>query len=242
VVAPTPMSNSVPGPYEDRIIPAAAMPSRPPPPYRDHYVVDLPDGDRVELPLLPLPDGLHAIVSLCITENSFELEERLSSAMVELARPLRPEVIVGMPTLGLVFAASVAKKLGHRHYVPLSYSRKFWFDDALSIAVNSITSPSQVKQVYIDPRIVNRLRGRRVVLVEDVISTGTTIAAQITLLSRLQAEVVGIVTAMQETRVWIERLGSIDPRYPKLVRSCIRCPLFQRTPDGWVPDWSTLPD
>jgi hypothetical protein len=223
------MSNAILGAYDDRIIPAAAMPS--PPPYRDHYALELPDGDRVELPLLPLPDGQHAIVSLCITENSFELEDRLSTAMAELARPL-----------GLVFAASVAKKLGHRHYAPLSYSRKFWFDDALSVAVHSITSPSQVKQVYIDPRIVNRLRGRRVVLVEDVISTGTTIAAQIKLMSMLQADVVGIVTAMQETRAWIERLAGIDPRYPKLVRSCIRCPLFQRTPDGWVPDWSTLPD
>ena len=227
--------------YEDRIIPAAAMPSRPPPPYLDRYALDLPDGDRVELPLLALPDGQHAIVSLCITENSFELEDRLSTAMTELARPLRPEVIVGMPTLGLVFAASVARKLGHRHYVPLSYSRKFWFDDALSVAVNSITSPGQSKLVYIDPRIVNRLRGRRVVLVEDVISTGATLAAQIALMSKLQADIVGIVTAIQETRAWIERLGGIDPRYPKLVHSCIRCPLFRRTPQGWVPDWTTLP-
>jgi adenine/guanine phosphoribosyltransferase-like PRPP-binding protein len=107
--------------------------------------------------------------------------------------------------------------------------------------VNSITTPSQSKQVYIDPRIIDRLRGQRVVLVEDVISSGATIAAQLTLMSQLQAEVVGIVTAMQETRAWIERLGNIDPRYPKLVRSCIRCPLFQRVQGGWAPDWSTLP-
>src|ERR1700735_1469933 len=184
MTTPAPLSNTVLGAYEDRIIPAAAVPSAPP--YRDHYALELPDGDRVELPLLALPDGQHAIVSLCITENSFELEDRLSTAMVDLARPFGPEIIVGMPTLGLVFAASVAKKLGHRHYVPLSYSRKFWFDDALSVAVHSITSPSQVKQVYIDPRIVNRVRGRRVVLVEDVISTGTTIAAQIKLMSMVQ--------------------------------------------------------
>jgi adenine/guanine phosphoribosyltransferase-like PRPP-binding protein len=184
--------------YEDRIIAPAAMPSRPPLPYRDRYVLDLPDGDWVELPLLALPYGQHAIVSLCITENSFELEERLSSAMVELARPLRPEVIVGMPTLGLVFAASVAKKLGHHHYVPLSYSRKFWFDDALSVEVNSITSSSQSKPVYIDPRIVNRLHGRRVVLVEDVISTGTTIAAQITLMYGLRSHAPHVRTARND--------------------------------------------
>jgi adenine/guanine phosphoribosyltransferase-like PRPP-binding protein len=241
VTARAPRSNTSLGCYEDRIIPAAEMPSRPPPPYSEHYVLELPDGDFVQLPLLPLPDGQHAIVSLCITENSFELEDRLSSAMAELARPLRPDIIVGVPTLGMVFAASVAKKLGHRHYVPLSYSRKFWFDDTLSVAVNSITTPSQPKQVFIDPRIVDRLRGRRTVLVEDVISTGTTIAAQLTLMSKLQAKVVGIVTAMQETCAWIERLGSINPRYPKLVRSCIRCPLFRRVRGGWAPDWTTLP-
>lgn len=213
------------------------MPWRPGPPYRERYLLDLPDGDFVELPLLPLPDGEHAIVSLCISENSFALEDRLSSAMAELARPLRPEVIVGVPTLGMVLAASVARKLGHPHYVPLSYSRKYWFDDSLAVAVNSITTPSQPKQVYLDPRIVDRLRGRRAVLIDDVISTGATIAAQLPLMSRLQAEVVGIVTAMQESREWIGRLAAIDPRYPALVHSCIRCPLFRCVAGGWAPDW-----
>jgi adenine/guanine phosphoribosyltransferase-like PRPP-binding protein len=142
----------------------------------------------------------------------------------------------------MVLAASVGKKLGHRYYVPLSYSRKFWFEDELSVPVNSITTPVQPKTVFIDPRLVERLDGKRVLLVEDVISTGGTVSAELALMKKLGADVVGVITAIRETRVWMDKLGAIDPAYPALVRSPIRCPLFRRTAGGWMPDWSTLPD
>jgi adenine/guanine phosphoribosyltransferase-like PRPP-binding protein len=230
------------GSYEDRIVPAAALESLPPPPYQDAFPVKLPDGDWAFLPLLPLPPDFDtAIAYLCITENSFDLEERLSTAMAALARPLRPDIVVGMPTLGMVVAASVGKKLGHPYYVPLSYSRKFWFEDELSVPVNSITTPVQPKIVYIDPRMLVRLDGKRVLLVEDVISTGGTVAAELALMKKIGAEVVGVITAIRETRVWSAKLGAIDPAYPAMVHSPIRCPLFRKSGDGWVPDWETLP-
>jgi adenine/guanine phosphoribosyltransferase-like PRPP-binding protein len=231
------------GSYSDRIIPAAELPALPPPPYQDAFPVKLTDGDWALLPFLALPPDFDtAIAYLCITENSFALEDRLSSAMADLARPLRPDIVVGMPTLGMVLAASVGKKLGHEHYVPLSYSRKFWFEDELSIPVNSITTPVQPKTVYIDPRMIERLEGRRVLLVEDVISTGGTVAAELALMKKLGAHVVGVITAIRETRVWIGKLAAIDPEFPSLVRSPIRCPLFRRSGTGWAPDFATMPD
>jgi adenine/guanine phosphoribosyltransferase-like PRPP-binding protein len=230
------------GSYSDRIIPAANLPALPPPPYQESFPVRLPDGDWALLPFLPLPPDFDtAIAYLCITENTFDLEDRLSTAMADLVRPLGADIVVGMPTLGMVLAASVAKKLGHPHYVPLSYSRKFWFEDELSVAVNSITTPVQPKTVYIDPRLIERLDGRRVLLVEDVISTGGTVSAELALMEKLGAEVVGVVTAISETRVWIDKLAGINPAYPALVTSPIGCPLFRRADGGWVPDWSTQP-
>ncbi len=231
------------GSYHDRIVAAADMPVLPPPPYKEYFPVKLPDGDWALLPFLALPpDFSTAIAYLCITENSFALEDRLSSAMAELARPLRPDVVVGMPTLGMVLAASVGKKLGHPNYVPLSYSRKFWFEDELSIPVNSITTPVQPKTVYIDPRLLERLEGKRVLLVEDVISTGGTVAAELALMKKLGANVIGVVTAIRETRVWIDKLSAIDPDYRALVTSPICCPLFRKSAHGWMPDASTQPD
>jgi adenine/guanine phosphoribosyltransferase-like PRPP-binding protein len=230
------------GSYYDRIVPAADLPTLPPPPYHDAFPVKLTDGDWAWLPFLALPpDFTTAIAYLCITENSFALEDRLSTAMAELVRPLGAEIVVGMPTLGMVLAASVGKKLGHDFYVPLSYSRKFWFEDELSIPVNSITTPVQPKTVYIDPRLIERLEGKRVLLVEDVISTGGTVAAELALMKKIGAHVVGVVTAIRETRVWIDKLAAIDPAYPALVTSPICCPLFRRSGAGWVPDWTTMP-
>jgi len=218
------MSGTLPhrnyGSYGDKIIPSEVMASPPAAPVLDSYSIRLPDGDWVELPMLPLPPDFEtAIAYLCITANSFELEDRLSTAMAELGRALAPDIVVGMPTLGMVLAASVAKKLEHPRYVPLSYSRKFWFEDELSVAVNSITTPVQPKTVYIDPRLVERLEGKRVLLVEDVISTGGTVAAELQLMKKLGAEVVGVVTAIKETNVWQRKLAAIDPAYPALVHA-----------------------
>ncbi|MFT9441989.1 MAG: phosphoribosyltransferase [Acetobacter papayae] len=230
------------GSYGDRIIPAADMPALPPPPYQNSFPVKLPDGDWAELPFLALPDDFStAIAYLCITENSFDLEDRLSTAMADLARPLAPDIVVGMPTLGMVLAASVAKKLGHPHYVPLSYSRKFWFEDELSTPVVSITSPLKPKTVFIDPRMLSRLEGKRILLVEDVISTGGTVLAELELMKKLGGNVVGVITAIKETNVWQKTLGDASADYPALVHAPVSCPLFRKVPGGWTPDMATMP-
>jgi adenine/guanine phosphoribosyltransferase-like PRPP-binding protein len=108
--------------------------------------------------------------------------------------------------------------------------------------VRSITSPGSEKKVYLDPRLLDRLAGRRVVVVEDVISTGTSILALLALLAKAGIQVQGIVTAMQESRIWMERLAAADPTYPQRVHSVLRSPLFKRFGAGWIPDPTTLAD
>jgi adenine/guanine phosphoribosyltransferase-like PRPP-binding protein len=78
--------------------------------------------------------------------------------------------------------------------------------------------------------------------VEDVISTGGTVSAELALMRKIGAKVVGVVTAIKETRAWIDKLAAIDPAWPAMIHAPIRCPLFRKTPGGWTPDWSTLPD
>ena len=230
------------GSYRERLIPADSLPTFPDPPYQLGYPCLLPDGDYLELPFLPLPPDLQtAIAFLCSNQTSFAVEDRLSTYMTDLAKDWHPEVVVGMPTLGMVYAASVAQKLGHERYVPLGYSRKFWYSEELSIPVRSITSPNKPKTVYIDPRLLERLSGKRVLLVEDVISTGGTIAAEWELMQKIEANVVGIITAVKETNVWVKKLAAIDQKLPQLVRAPIKCPLFAQVEGGWVPVAGTDP-
>ena len=64
------------------------------------------------------------------------------------------------------------------------------------------------------PNCWNVLDGKRAILVEDVISTGGTLSAELKLVEKLGVELVGIVVANRETNVWVDRLGSIDPKWP----------------------------
>lgn len=123
------------------------------------------------------------------------------------------EVVAGLPTLGLTLAAAVAQKLGHTRYVPLGTSRKFWYRDDLSVALISITTPTQQKRLYIDPRMLPLLEGRRVALIDDVISSGTSIVSGLQLLAGCGIEPVAIGAAMLQSRRWCETLDAVGPQW-----------------------------
>jgi adenine/guanine phosphoribosyltransferase-like PRPP-binding protein len=208
------------------------------PPYRFGYPVHLPCDRVLVLPLRQLPDGHHAVASLIANQASSIVVAALAEQMATQARALHAEVIVGLPTLGLAFASLVAERLGQSRYVPLGYSRKFWYDDALSEPVTSITSPEAGKLLRLDPNLLPLIKGRRVVLVDDAISTGTTAVASVRLLQKIGIEVAGMVVAMKQTNRWE---AAMAPSAPLAIRAVFGCPLFQRGDAGWLPVTETQP-
>jgi adenine/guanine phosphoribosyltransferase-like PRPP-binding protein len=217
--------------------PAAESADLPGPPYRYTYPARLPDGRTLDLPLRRSPaHPERAVASFIANHASFAVVDALAVMMADLARDLQPEVIVGLPTLGLVFAPLVARLLGFENYVPLGYSRKYWYDERLSIPVRSITTPGGAKSLYIDPNIVARLQGRRAVVVDDAISTGQTIAAALTLLGAAGATPAAVVVAMVQGDLWRAHLAASAPGWGGEVRGVFTSPRLRRAPDGWVPD------
>lgn len=200
------------------------------PPYADRFPARVSDDRVLELPLRVLPgDGDRAVASLIINHAAFPVIEWFCRELARRSRHLVPEVVVGLPTLGLMVAPGVAQNLGLPHFVPMGYSRKFWYDDALSESVSSVTTPTQDKRLYLDPNLVSRIAGRRVVIVDDVVSRGTTIAAARRLLDRLGVQTVGALTIMAQTERWKSVLGDLP-----LVH-LFSSPLFERRADGWWP-------
>ena len=208
---------------------AAAVPG---PPWRMAYPARLSDGRVLMLPIRALPRApTHGVASLLINQASFDVAEVLAQMLAAQVAPLRPELVVGLPTLGLTLAAAVARHLGHTRFVPMGTSRKYWYDDAYAAKVVSITSPGVVKTVYLDPHLLPLLRGRRVLMIDDAVSSGSTALAPWQLLDALGAEVLGMGVAMRQGRRWVQTLG--EERAAR-VFGVFDSPLLQLAADGWV--------
>jgi hypothetical protein len=98
------------------------------PPYRFGYPVRLPDERVLVLPLRQLPAGDTAVASLIANQASHAVVAALADHMAAQAGSFDAEIVIGLPTLGLAFASLVAVRFGQPRYVPLGYSRKFWYE------------------------------------------------------------------------------------------------------------------
>ncbi|WP_273688315.1 phosphoribosyltransferase [Ketogulonicigenium vulgare] len=192
----------------------------------DQETFAVPLGQQqILLPIRTLPDG-RGVASLILNQASFGVLDALADAVAAQLAPLQPDVVVAVPTLGLPLAEAVARRLGHNRLVPLGYSRKFWYDEALSLPLSSITTPGGGKKIYIDPRMLPLLAGRRVVVVDDVLSSGASIATVLQLLQIAGVRPLAVGAAMLQGEAWRARLD-----LP--VMGAFSTPILQQTPAGW---------
>lgn len=183
---------------------------------------------QVLLPIRALPDSDRGVASLILNQASFDVLDALAATVAEGLRAHAPEVIVAVPTLGLPLAEAVARRLGHPRMVPLGNSRKFWYDDALSVPMSSITTPGGGKRLYLDPRMLPLLDGRRVAVVDDVLSTGSSIAAVLDVLALAGVVPVALGAAMLQGESWAGKVGDMP------VCAAFRTPILARDGAGWV--------
>ncbi|TID21261.1 hypothetical protein E6O75_ATG04656 [Venturia nashicola] len=202
------------------------------PPYQYSVQVNLPDTRILELPIRQLPnEPTKAVASLLVNHASMQVVEELGTFLANLIRPYEPDIIIGLPTLGLSLAPIVAKYLGHTRYIPMGYSKKFWYMEDLSTAVSSITSPGiGEKRVYLDPHLLPLVRGKRVAIVDDAVSSGSTLSVVWNLLEELCSEICVCGVVMMQGRKWEDVLG--EERSSKLV--CVfESPLLKAVEGGW---------
>jgi adenine/guanine phosphoribosyltransferase-like PRPP-binding protein len=216
------------------IVPAGTFDPAPADGFVDGFPASLPDGRQLLLPIRVLPgDGSAAVASLIINQASFAVEDALAAAVAALLGPSAPDVIVGVPTLGLPLANNVARRLGHSRMVALGTSRKFWYRQELSAPMTSITSPDQQKTIYLDPRSLPLLEGRRVAVVDDVISSGTSMTAVLALLERAGVAPVAIAATMMQGSKW---RGALPLWQDRIVAPLASLRLSRTESGRWIPE------
>jgi adenine phosphoribosyltransferase len=169
------------------------------------YTVDIA-GEPVTLPIVPINQHL-AISLLMVIDMGVRFGERIGTAMAAKLGPHRPDIVVGAATLGIPVVIEVSRALGLDHYVIAQKSPKIHLADALVEEVQSVTSAGK-QRLMLDRRAVPLLAGKRVVVVDDVVATGSSLAATLALVRAAGGDVVGAGVILTEGHDWEKTLGS----------------------------------
>jgi adenine/guanine phosphoribosyltransferase-like PRPP-binding protein len=189
-------------------------------------------SQTLELPLVPLSDDLTIALLICV-DLGVAFAETAGRELAELMRPADPEIVVSVATMGIPLAIEASRALGLDDYVILHKTPKIHLGETWSEPVYSITT-DKPQRLRMDPARVAAVRGRRVAVVDDVISTGASLSSALRLVRRMDAEPVVIGTLMTEGGAWRAALGEDAG----LVRTLGAMPLFHPDAEGrLVEDW-----
>ena len=134
-------------------------------------VVDF-DGFKAELPLLPHPSGIN--IAFFNLHGDNELTEHCAKL---LAKQLGDcDVVLTAESKGLQLAHCVSRELGQRFYAVARKSKKLYVQDGIEVTIEASITTGKVQKLYLSKHDVDLLKGKKVAIVDDVVSTGASLS------------------------------------------------------------------
>ncbi len=190
---------------------------------RGTYSVEI-GSQRVDLPVVSLNENL-ALALLITVDMGVSFMAKAGEELADVLAPSNVDVVATVATMGIPLAIEVTRHLGLDQYVILHKTPKIHLADAISEPVRSITTDADQRLLF-DRARLDDVRGKRVAIVDDVISTGASTGATLRLLRSVGAEVVSIGAIVTEASLWRSSLGDDAT----MVRALGAIPVFR--PDG----------
>ena len=147
------------------------------------YRMNIAGLDR-DLPLCPLND------ELCIGAFVIFGDPALTTACAAalLSRAPAYDYLITAEAKGIPLVHEMARLAGNQKYFLARKAPELYMTGVMEVTVHSITTAGEQK-LYIDQADADLMRGKRILLVDDVISTGASLAA----VEQLVREAGGIV-------------------------------------------------
>ena len=157
----------------------------------DTYKINIAGVER-ELIKYPVSDKLD--IAAFIMFGDVEVTEKAAAELLKICP--EHDVVVSAEAKGIPLCYEMARQ-GCREYVIARKSVKVYMRNCVDVTVNSITTANEQK-LYLGDTDVRFLKGKRVLIVDDVISTGESIAALENLLNKIGANIVGKACVLAE--------------------------------------------
>ncbi len=136
-----------------------------------YYPIDIA-GFKTELPILTLPGGVG--IAFFNLHGDNELTEHCGKELAKLLTDC--DVIITAESKGLQLAHCTARELNQRYYAVARKSKKLYMQDGIDITIESSITTGQPQKLYLSKHDVELVKGKKVGIVDDVVSTGASLA------------------------------------------------------------------
>lgn len=125
-------------------------------------------GFQTDLPVLPLASGVK--IAFFNLHGNPSLTEHCGKHIAALAKGA--DVLITAESKGLQLTHVAARELGMPFYAVARKSKKLYMQDGISIAYGSSITTGKEQCLYLSKHDADLLCGKKVCIVDDVVSTG----------------------------------------------------------------------
>ena len=170
-------------------------------------------GLERDLPICKVTDTLY-IAGFVIFGDQ---ELTVACARDLLERAPEYDYIITAEAKGIPLAHEMARQAGDRKYILARKGPKLYMRDIFDVTVRSITTAKE-QRLYLDGADAELMKGKRILIVDDVISTGESLAALEALVEKAGGIVCGKMAVLAEgdaqdrkDLIYLEKLPLFNP-------------------------------
>lgn len=150
-------------------------------------------GLKRQLPLCKINDDLY--IAAFVMFNDVEITKACAEEL--LKKVPEYDILLTAESKGIPLAYEFARQSGRNNYIVARKSAKLYMKDVITTDVNSITT-DHIQTLCLDKKDADMLKGKKVLIIDDVISTGESLKSLELLVERAGGDVAGRVAVLAE--------------------------------------------
>ena len=170
-------------------------------------------GLERDLPICPVNENLY--IAGFVIFGDPELTVACSREL--LAKAPEYDYIITAEAKGIPLAHEMARQAGDERYILARKATKLYMRDVFEVSVRSITT-NREQHLYLDGADAARMNGKRILIVDDVISTGESLSALEALVEKAGGIICGRMAILaegdaqdREDLIYLEKLPLFHP-------------------------------
>lgn len=165
---------------------------------KEYYEIEI-NGLKRKLPLCPLTDKLY--IGAFVIFGDVELTKAAAEGLLKLIPGEDYDYMITAESKGIPLIYEMAAQSGRNKYFLARKAPKLYMRNILKCEVKSITTAKQ-QTLYLDGDDAALMRGKRILIIDDVISTGESLHALEELVNQAGGIVAGRMAILAEGDAW----------------------------------------